>query len=282
MLTDDHVAGLAEGDPETLTAVMRFAYSIVTREARQKRIQPFDIEDIVGDALAESFALIREGKVSDGNQLTQAVKRFVWRYSQRIHRKALHETRTHINFDELVGRESVPSVSPGRIDDVRAEKIYQDKRVQEQHSQTQADLLVIDNELIKYFRSHPEKMYELNPRKFEELVALFLADMGYSIELTAEGADGGVDIFATQKTGIGEVLLIVDCKRYAPSNHVGVGIVRSLYGLGEMHRATKSMLATTSFFTRQAIEFEKEVRHRLSLRDYNSLIEWIDGYGLRT
>ncbi len=188
--------------------------------------------------------------------------------------------RSYVDMNQLPDLHYAMSEQVLSADGFHAEKLYQEERPQEKQKQTRADLIVVDGELVKYFRSHPERMYDLNPRKFEELVALILQDMGYSVELTAEGTDGGVDIFATQKIGIGQVLLIVDCKRYAPKNHVGVGIVRSLYGLGEMHRATKSMLATTSFFTRQAMEFEREVRHRLSLRDYNHLLEWLDSYGL--
>src|SRR5205085_7140045 len=123
--------------------------------------------------------------------------------------------------------------------------------------------------LIHYFKNHPDEMYKLNPRRFEELVAALLKDLGYSVELTAQSADGGVDIFATQKSGIGEVLLIVDCKRYAPANHVGVEIVRALYGIGEQLRATMAMIATTSFFTKPAQAFQRTVSHRLSLKDYS-------------
>ncbi len=156
--------------------------------------------------------------------------------------------------------------------------------------QIRSDLLIVDDLLIKHLGRHPERMRELQPRKFEELVASLLEDMGYSVELTSRGADGGVDIIATQKSSVGPVLLIVDCKRYSPSRHVGVGIVRSLYGVSEQLRATQALLATTSFFSRPAREFEAQVPHRLSLRDYNDLVQWLQmsstgssgGYGCLT
>ena len=103
--------------------------------------------------------------------------------------------------------------------------------------------------------------------------------IGYSVELTPKGADGGVDIFATQKSGIGELLLIVDCKRYDSEKHVGVGMVRSLYGVAEQMGATKAMVATTSFFTRPAKEFQDKIKYRLALKDYNDLISWLEHYG---
>jgi hypothetical protein len=39
------------------------------------------------------------------------------------------------------------------------------------------------------------------------------------------------------------------------------------------------MIATTSFFTRPALEFQRSVQHRLSLKDYNDLNIWLRNYG---
>jgi restriction system protein len=127
-------------------------------------------------------------------------------------------------------------------------------------------------------KARPEKMRDLSPRRFEELVASLLEDLGYDVELTSRGADGGVDIFASQKNELGEALVIADCKRYSPETRVGVGIVRALYGLSESFRATKALLATTSFFTRPALAFEAQVPYRLGLKDYDALVKWIGGY----
>ena len=40
-----------------------------------------------------------------------------------------------------------------------------------------------------------------------------------------------------------------------------------------------AMIATTSFFTRPALEFQRSVQHRLSLKDYNDLNIWLRNYG---
>ena len=166
--------------------------------------------------------------------------------------------------------EPSPTLSP--------ELIYRDTRQPERDALVRLDLVQVDAQLIEYLKRHPEKMYELQPRRFEELVAEMLRDMGYQTELTVSSADGGVDIIATQKTGIGETLLVVDCKRYARTQRVGVELVRSLYGVAEQLRATMAMLATTSFFTRPAQEFQRTLRHRVSLRDYSDLVEWLGRY----
>lgn len=156
--------------------------------------------------------------------------------------------------------------------------LYTESRAQEASTQTNADVITIDDEMIRYFQRHPNELYSMSPRHFEELVAAMLKDLGYSIELTAKGADGGVDIFATQKSEVGESLIIVDCKRYSADKHVGVGVVRGLYGIAEKMGATMAMIATTSFFTRSAKEFKEDVKYRLALRDYHDLVSWLKKY----
>jgi DNA-binding response OmpR family regulator len=162
----------------------------------------------------------------------------------------------------------------------QAELIYRDKKEPSQIAKTKSDLILIEDELIKYFEKHPEAMYKLKPRTFEELIAALLKDMGYTVELTRAAADGGVDIFATQKKGIGESLLIVDCKRYAPYKHVGVCIVRSLYGITEQMKATMGIIATTSYFTKPAKQFQETVKYRMTLKDFEGIIEWLKNYRL--
>jgi restriction system protein len=157
--------------------------------------------------------------------------------------------------------------------------LYQDSKTAKEEARARIDLVTVDSELITYFKRNPERMYQLDPNKFEELVAALLKDLGYDIELTKPGPDGGIDIIATQKTGVGEMLLLVDCKRYAPRRPVGVGIVRALFGITEQLRASMGLLATTSFFTKPAREFQKTVRHRISLKDYSDLIGWLNLYG---
>lgn len=96
--------------------------------------------------------------------------------------------------------------------------IYKDEKSTDSRAESESDILVVNTDLAKYLKDHPKEVYKLTPRHFEELIAGILADLGYSIELTAQSADGGIDIFATQKSTVGESLLIVDCKRYAPDN----------------------------------------------------------------
>lgn len=158
--------------------------------------------------------------------------------------------------------------------------LYDERETISKNTQLHSDLIIVNNELIDFLKRNPKLLYKLNPQKFEEIVAELLSGMGYAVELTKKTRDGGVDIFATQKTGVGETLLIVDCKRYAPHKHIGVGVIRSLYGITEQLKASMGLIATTSFFSKPAVEFKNQVKHRISLKDYKDITAWLKNYNL--
>lgn len=133
--------------------------------------------------------------------------------------------------------------------------------------------------LLEYLKVHPESLYTLKPRQFEELVAEMLASFGWEVELTSETNDGGYDIFAVAKdivSGV-NVAFLVECKKYQPENKVGVEIVRALYGTKSSFPGAHAILATTSFFTRGAQKF-KASRYDLHLRDFEGILKWLDEY----
>ena len=131
------------------------------------------------------------------------------------------------------------------------------------------------NRIIKYLSQHPEILYELTPRKFEELIAELLHREGYNITLTPERKDGGFDILALHNTAVGRHLYLVECKRYARENPVGVNLVRALYGVVENERASGGLIVTTSRFTRGALEFQHDLEFRVNLKQYENIKEWL-------
>ena len=134
----------------------------------------------------------------------------------------------------------------------------------------------VDAELLVLVRQNPERIYTLTPRRFEELVASIFRNQGFEVELTPASKDGGYDIIAVQRsemTGMNRYL--VECKRYAPRNPVGIGIVNALFGVVCSERATKGVVVTSSYFTSGAQKFQCLNTNRLQLSDYCQLIEWI-------
>lgn len=131
-----------------------------------------------------------------------------------------------------------------------------------------------DTELARLLRV-PTDLYQLLPRKFEELIAELLARDGFEVHLTPTSRDGGRDILAFHESALGRHLYLVECKRYAPSRPVDVGLVRTLYGVIEHERASSGIIVTTSSFTADAMKFRSRVEYRLHLKAYSDVKEWI-------
>lgn len=141
----------------------------------------------------------------------------------------------------------------------------------------QSDVSIINEQLMKYIAENPAYMYKLTSREFEKMIAKLFSKMGYSVDLTKQTRDGGKDIYIAKKTEIGAFLFLVECKKYAPDNPVGIDIIRNLYGVMNMEekKPTGGIIATTSFFTKDAQQqiIEKNLEHRIMLHDY----EYIKG-----
>lgn len=136
----------------------------------------------------------------------------------------------------------------------------------------------INEEVKRYFKTNPEKLHELSPRKFEELVASILEDMGLTVELTKATRDGGSDIIAQIKNSLTSLLILVECKKYAPDNKVDVSIVRSVAGVHMLREPAKSIIVTTSSFTKDARLEASQFKGKIDLKDYNDLKEWLSKY----
>jgi restriction system protein len=143
------------------------------------------------------------------------------------------------------------------------------------------DVSATNSKIFQILKKDPELSWKLPPRKFEEIVAEILEHQGYEVELTPASGDGGFDIYAAKKEGLGKFLFLVECKRYVPPNKVGVEIARSLYGVVQSKKATAGAIVTTSFFTSGAESFQREVQHQMSLHDYIILQKWIKDFPLR-
>jgi orotate phosphoribosyltransferase len=136
----------------------------------------------------------------------------------------------------------------------------------------------VDAEIVKYFAKHPEELYNITPRTFEKLVAHILGDFGYDVELTKATRDGGTDIIAYIRTALTSFLVRIECKKYAPEHKVGIDIVRSVLGVQELMGASKSIIVTTSYFTKDATKTARQMAHRLELKDYTDLKAWLAHY----
>ena len=130
-------------------------------------------------------------------------------------------------------------------------------------------------ELTNFLINNPDEIYNLSPRKFEELVAFLFEKMGYQVTLTQQTRDNGVDIYALKKEEIGDILTIVDCKKFKPNRPVGIDIVRNMYGVLNIEKASHGVIATSSYFTSGAKDFQRTFQYQLSIKDHADIIYWM-------
>jgi hypothetical protein len=131
--------------------------------------------------------------------------------------------------------------------------------------------------MIDYFAKHPDEMRRMDRRKFEEMVAELFVGFGYAVELTAKTRDGGRDVIAIKRAEV-NVKYLIECKRPNAGGYVGVRPVRELYGVKAHEGATKAILATTAYFSQDALLFFEEHQWELEPRAYDGILDWIAEY----
>ena len=103
-------------------------------------------------------------------------------------------------------------------------------------------------EIIDPLKKDWNVAYEIDPRKWEEIIAGAYQKAGYDeVTLTERSGDHGRDVIAIKK-GVGSVRVIDQVKRYTPPHLVTADDVRALMGVLQTDGASKGFLTTTSDF----------------------------------
>lgn len=142
-----------------------------------------------------------------------------------------------------------------------------------------ASISDLERELVLYLQTHPEKMREMHPDAFEKLIAELMAGFGFDVEWTARSRSTGGDVIAFRTdahSGL-RTNYIIECKRYAQRNKVGIEIARALYGAKEDERFSNALMVTTSFFEEGVVKFAAK-RWDFELRDFLGLVDWLNAY----
>jgi hypothetical protein len=136
------------------------------------------------------------------------------------------------------------------------------------------DFNEVNRELIDYFASHPKELENLHWRHFEELIAAVFKNYGYETVLGTGSHDQGVDLRLIQKDPIGEVITLVQVKRYAALNPIGLEAVQALSGAVDAERANRGLLVTSSRFLPGAKAFADKLGSRLVLCGPADVARW--------
>jgi hypothetical protein len=121
-------------------------------------------------------------------------------------------------------------------------------------------------------RSH---LLALSPRAFEKFMADLFSAMGYTVELTNQSRDGGVDLICLRSMHGLPFRIAVELKRYREDRPISVQMVRSFVGANEQFGADKLVFVTTSSYTSPAMDYADRYASRLlHLKDYEQIKEW--------
>ena len=132
------------------------------------------------------------------------------------------------------------------------------------------------NLLIDEIGKNPRLMYEIDARKWEEIIAAAYDKAGFDeVILTPRSGDYGRDVIAI-KRGFGSIKFIDQVKAYNEDHIVKADEVRALLGVLSGERdASKAIFTTTSAFAPR-IESDKFIKpflpYRLELVDKEKLI----------
>lgn len=100
-----------------------------------------------------------------------------------------------------------------------------------------------------------EKLYEIKPSEFEELVRELMHYLGYpNVKVTGKSHDGGIDVLSTRNTSNGIERVAAQCKRYR--GNVSVHAARDFFGAISNDKSIKQgFLVTTGEFTAECLQF---------------------------
>jgi len=98
-----------------------------------------------------------------------------------------------------------------------------------------------------------ERLGEMSPQRFEQLIGELLEAMGYEdVAVVGQAGDRGIDVVGTVQVGITTVREVVQVKRH--KNSINRQVVDQLRGALPYHRAIRGTLITLSRFTKGCAE----------------------------
>jgi hypothetical protein len=136
------------------------------------------------------------------------------------------------------------------------------------------DCADVYEELYAHFARRPDDLHRIGWREFEILLFRIFQNQGFTAELGAGRADGGVDIRLLQRDPLGDILTLVQAKQYASHRKVGLEPVQALFGAAQADDARHGIVITTSEYLPSARAFAARHNVQLDLRTSGDIAEW--------
>jgi len=131
----------------------------------------------------------------------------------------------------------------------------------------------VNDRVLKYLSENPEEFYRLDGKQFEIVMEEIYRKLGYKVERTQVSRDGGKDIIIRKPEILGDFIYYVECKRHSIKRPIGVGILRNLITVVNTDSVNGGILATTSYFTRDAKKYidENKYGYQIQMHDFDTI-----------
>ena len=135
-------------------------------------------------------------------------------------------------------------------------------------------------EILRIIKSDPIAAYQIDPRKWEEIIAGAYSQAGFDeVILTPRSGDKGRDVIAT-KFGVGSIRIFDQMKAYKPGHLVTADEVRAMLGvITGADNVSKGVVTTTSDFAPRLADdpyIKKYLPYRLELKPRDALLSWLE------
>jgi hypothetical protein len=129
-------------------------------------------------------------------------------------------------------------------------------------------------ELYSFFNEDQSRINSLGWRGFEILLQRIMTAQGFEAHLGPGSNDGGVDVWAIQRDPLGDMLTVVQAKRYRPDRKIGQTDVAALHGVATVEKAQKGLFVTTSSYLPVARKFAARTNNKLELATSEDVLKW--------
>ena len=138
----------------------------------------------------------------------------------------------------------------------------------------EADTADVSGDIYRHFADHPEDLYRLPHREFEELISSVFTARGWRTQIGPGTADEGVDVRMWLQSPLGDALTLVQARRYAKHRPIGLEAVAALEA-HSLREDASALFVTTSRYRRVAHRFASRNK-KLLLADSSDVAAWCE------
>lgn len=130
----------------------------------------------------------------------------------------------------------------------------------------------MSGDIYRHFADHPEDLYRLPHRDFEELTSGVFTARGWKKQIGPGTADEGVDVRMWLQSALGDELILVQARRYAKHRPIDLEAAAALEAQS-LREDAPGPFVTTSRYRRVAQRFASRNK-KLLLADSSDVATW--------